>query len=119
MKYRYTISATGNADEKSINECLEKIGLTDILVDKTSDPSDWIQLLSNEPKEDILNTFQKMLDSGFITNTTLKHTLDEYDRNRIKSLRDIGVAVSECCDLCDLSNAYKSLIIERIATEKF
>ena len=119
MKYRYTISATGNADEKAISECLKKIGLTDILVDKTSDSSDWIQQMSDEPEKDNLKVFQRILDSGFITNTSLKEALKGYDRSRIKSLRDIGVAVSECCDSCDLSNSYKALIIERIATGKF
>lgn len=119
MKYRYTISATGNANEKAIIECLEKIELTDILVDKTSDPSDWIQMLSDEPKKDILEVFQKISNSDFITNTSLKDALNGYDRERIHSLRDIGIAVSECSDLCDLSNAYKALIIERIATENF
>ncbi len=114
MNYKYTISAEGNAETDAVRECLEKLGLREIFVEKIVFAKDFVQAQSDEPCKQAIDFWRRMLALESGLNQDLKEKLKRHDESEIKSMRDIAQLICDSCMECDLSEAYTGQILYRI-----
>lgn len=111
MNYKYTITAEGAVDEDKLRKALEEIGLKNIFVDKIYDADEIISLQSDEKREDAPDLWTKIIESELITNGKLTKSMKEYDAHKLRSVRDIAQAISDCCEKLELSRAYTGIVL--------
>ena len=111
MDYKYTISAEGSVEEETIRKVLEEIGLKNIFIDKVYDPDEIISIQSDEKRDDVPDLWTKIIESEFITNGKLTNAMKEYDASKLRSVRDIAQAISDCCMKLELSRAYTGIVL--------
>ena len=111
MDYKYTISAEGSVEEETIRKALEEIGLKNIFVDKIYDPDEIISRQSDDKRGDAPDLWTKIIESELITNGKLTNAMKEYDASKLRSVRDIAQAISDCCAGLELSRAYTGIVL--------
>lgn len=114
MNYKYTISAEGNAETDAVRECLEKLGLREIFVEKIVFAREFVQAQSDEPCKQTKDLWRQILALESGLNQDLKEKLERHDETEIKSMRDIAQLIWESCIECDLSEAYTGQLLDRI-----
>ena len=111
MDYKYTISAEGSVEEETIRKALEEIGLKNIFVDKIYDPDEIISRQSDDKRGDAPDLWTIIIESELITNGKLTNAMREYDASKLRSVRDIAQAISDCCAELELSRAYTGIVL--------
>ena len=111
MDYKYTISAEGSVEEETIRKALEEIGLKNIVDEKVYDPDEIISIQSDEKRDDAPYLWTKIIESEIITNGKLTNAMREYDASKLRSVRDIAQAISDCCAELELTPAYTGIVL--------
>lgn len=53
----------------------------------------------------------KIIKSELITNGKLTNAMREYDASKLRSVRDIAQAISDCCAELELTLAYTGIVL--------
>lgn len=115
MNFNYVITAEGNVDDEKITSAMEKLGLSEIFVEKTPDAEAFIDEQSTNAEPELMQKWLKLCERKIVRQTVVQDritsTLQECKLLTRKILAEI---VYNCCIESELSETTAALTLCRV-----